>query len=71
MKHINRSTTKGIAAYRMNHFRELAEDNGVPLYLVVALADILGPSEDYDGLVTEVEDAAREMHGDFDSAFGW
>lgn len=71
MNHINHSTTKGIAAYRMNHFRELAEENGVPLYLVVALADVLGPNEDYDGLVTEVEDLALEMHGDFDSFFGW
>ena len=60
MTHTNRSTKK-VNAYRMNHFRQLAEENGVPLYLVVALADVLGPSEDFDGLVTEVEDLAYEL----------
>ena len=59
MTHTNRSTK--VNARRMNHFRQLAEENGVPLYLVVALADVLGPSEDFDGLVTEVEDLAYEL----------
>lgn len=34
----------------------LAEDFGVDLELVKSLADLLGPSEDFDGLVVSVED---------------
>jgi hypothetical protein len=29
-----------------------------PRSVVMALADVLGPNEDFDGLVTELEDAA-------------
>lgn len=41
---------------RDEHLRELSEDYGVPMYVVRSLADLLGPSEDYDGLVTALED---------------
>lgn len=43
------------------HYLEcLAEDYGVPVYVVRNLADILGPSEDFDGLVTSLEDIDPE-----------
>ena len=32
---------------------------GVELSTVLAMAELLGPEEDFDGLVTSVEDAAR------------
>lgn len=44
---------------RADYLRCLAEDNDVDLVTVVALADILGPEEDFDGLVVMVQDAAE------------
>ena len=41
---------------RIDYFEELSLDYGVPLYIVEMLADLLGPNEDFDGLVTELED---------------
>ena len=38
------------------YLRELSEDYGVPMYVVRSLSDMLGPSEDYDGLVSALED---------------
>lgn len=35
----------------------LAEDHGVPIDQVIVLADLLGAEEDFDGLVTALEDA--------------
>jgi hypothetical protein len=50
-------------AYQMNGFAtrreyldDLAANVGVDESVVYALADILGPNEDFDGLVTELED---------------
>lgn len=43
---------------RMDYLKSLADDNGVPLSEVVFLADILGPEEDFDGLVSDLEDYA-------------
>jgi len=37
----------------------LAEEMDVPVPTVMMLASILGPSEDFDGLVTLVEDYAE------------
>jgi len=37
----------------------LADDLGVDLEAVFMLADLLGPSEDFDGLVTSLEDYAE------------
>lgn len=34
----------------------LAEDYGVPQNVVNALASLLGPDEDFDGLVSAIED---------------
>lgn len=49
--------------YQMNGYKDrndylscLAEDYGVDLDTVKALADLLGPNEDFDGLVSQLED---------------
>ncbi len=51
--------------YQMNGYNDreeylssLAEDYGVDLDTVKALADQLGPNEDFDGLVSQLEDLA-------------
>lgn len=44
---------------RMNYLRDLAEDHGVPLKKVLLLADLLGSEEDFDGLVSMVQDLAE------------
>ena len=45
-------------ANRAEYLRGLAEENGVDLDIVLAISDMLGPYEDFDGLVSMVEDAA-------------
>jgi hypothetical protein len=41
---------------RGDYLNSLAEDRGVDSYVVNMMADILGDSEDFDGLVSELED---------------
>ena len=41
---------------RKERLQELAEEFGVNEEMVFALASVLGESEDYDGLVTALED---------------
>lgn len=41
---------------RDHYLQCLAEDHGVPLSIVLSLADLLGPDEDFDGLVTSLLD---------------
>lgn len=41
---------------RMDYLTCLAEDYGCPLENVIALADILGEEEMFDGLVSALED---------------
>lgn len=41
---------------RKDYLESLAEDNGLPVDTVFMLASMLGPSEDFDGLVTTLED---------------
>ena len=41
---------------RMDYLTSLAEDQGVDVDVGLALAALLGPTEDFDGLVTAVED---------------
>ena len=48
---------------REQYLIELAEEQDVPEEIVFAFAELLGPSEDFDGLVTMVEDW-RESHLD-------
>ena len=41
---------------RRTYLQSLASDYGVSLETVLELASVLGPNEDFDGLVTELED---------------
>lgn len=41
---------------REEYLKDLAVANGISEETVFALADLLGPDEDFDGLVTEIED---------------
>lgn len=43
-------------ANRKEYLIGLADDYGVDQDEVFALASILGPSEDFDGLITSIED---------------
>jgi len=43
---------------REDYLDYLSDTTGVPLDHVIALADILGPNEDFDGLVTSLQDHA-------------
>lgn len=43
---------------RNDYLQSLAEDYGVDESIVFALADVLGPNEDFDALVTNLEDYA-------------
>jgi hypothetical protein len=45
---------------RREYLDALAEDAGVDRSTVYMLAAMLGPSEDFDGLVTALEDYAQE-----------
>jgi len=42
---------------RKDYLRSLADEYCVPCEAVFALAAMLGPDEDFDGLVTSLEDA--------------
>ncbi len=44
---------------RREYLENLAEDMGIDPSIVYALADLLGPTEDFDGLVTSLEDYAE------------
>ena len=46
------------AETRAEYLAMLSEDYDVDLDTVHALADVLGPMEDFDGLVTSLEDIA-------------
>lgn len=41
---------------RQDYLQSLADDYGVPESVVYTLASVLGPNEDFDGLVTSLED---------------
>ena len=42
---------------RDDYLQSLSEDYGVPLEFVYNLADLLGESEEWDGLISALEDA--------------
>ena len=42
---------------RDDYLKSLSEDYGVPIDAVYALAEVLGPDEDFDGLVSNLQDA--------------
>jgi len=46
---------------RRDYLTCLAEDIGVDKKTVFMLAELLGPDEDFDGLVTSLEDYADEL----------
>lgn len=41
---------------RYNYIESLADEYGVSKMVVYSLADMLGPSEDFDGLINALED---------------
>lgn len=41
---------------RYDYLSSLAEEYDVPITYVYALADLLGPNEDFDGLINALED---------------
>ena len=43
---------------RAEYLDDLADDYGVGSFVIYCLADILGPDEDHDGLITALEDYA-------------
>lgn len=46
---------------RKEYLASVAEDFGVPKSKVFFIASVLGESEDFDGLITSVEDLADGM----------
>lgn len=48
-------------ANRREYLDSLAEDMGLDRDTVYLMAMMLGPSEDFDGLVTSLEDYAAEL----------
>ena len=46
---------------RREYLKQLAEDYGVDTQTVFALANVLGPDEDFDGLVLAIEDEADRL----------
>jgi hypothetical protein len=45
---------------RKDYLNNLSEDFGIPPDIVYMMADLLGQSEDFDGLITSLEDYAEE-----------
>ena len=43
---------------RFGYLESLADDHGVEFDVILTLVDVLGPEEDFDGLVTSLEDLA-------------
>lgn len=52
---------------RADYLRSLSEEYGSEL--VTALTSVLPPSEDFDGLVTELEDNFAGFAGDYSNGF--
>lgn len=51
-------------ATRREYLENLAEDYGVDPAKVLALATLLGPGEDFNGLVSAVQDMTEEEAGE-------
>jgi len=45
---------------RRDYLEQLAEDFGVPANVVFTLANMLGKDEDFDGLVSSVDDWSQD-----------
>ena len=48
---------------RRDYLESLADEYDVDLQAVFNLANLLGPNEDFDGLITMIEDNADQMQG--------
>jgi len=48
---------------RVAYLLHLAQDNVIGLDIVLMLSDSLGPNEDFDGMVTEIEDYITNQCG--------
>ena len=46
---------------RRDYLESLADDLGIPQDVVFTMAALLGPNEDFDGLVTELGDYADQL----------
>jgi hypothetical protein len=46
---------------RKEYLNSLAEDFGIPVKQVYLLANLLGENEDFDGLISSLEDYADEF----------
>lgn len=55
-RNVNHNYQKLGYASREDYLECLAEEYGVDLETVETLADLLGPNEDFDGLVTMLQD---------------
>jgi len=51
---------------REEYLQQVANDYGVNLYVVSSLAEILGENEDYDGLISAMDDYCDLDLGDWD-----
>ena len=65
IERLNRERTIPLERYqddgaidRFGYLECLAADHGVKFDVVLTLVDVLGPDEDFDGLVTSLEDFA-------------
>ena len=65
VERLNRERTIPLERYqedgaidRFGYLESLADDHGVEFDVVLTLVDVLGPEEDFDGLVTSLEDLA-------------
>ena len=47
---------------RTDYLEDMADSTGVDSYVIDSIADILGPNEDFDGLVSAMDDYA-DMFG--------
>lgn len=56
----NPYTENGYAS-RKQYLENLAEEYDIHRRIVFAMAQLLGPSEDFDGLVSALEDAADNL----------
>lgn len=46
---------------RKDYLRDLAEEYGIEYNTVKLLAELLGPSEDFDGLISALEDCQEDF----------
>lgn len=50
-----------ISNERMKYLKSLSHDYQIDLDIIISLAILLGSNEDYDGLITSLEDILADM----------